>query len=41
MVAFWRGVFERNPDARFEAEKMIVSGDRAIVRWVYRKMREG
>jgi len=33
--------FARNPDARFEAEEMIVSGDRAVVRWVYRKMRNG
>jgi ketosteroid isomerase-like protein len=41
VVAFWREWFERNPDARFEAEEMIVSGDRAIVRWVYRKLRNG
>jgi len=39
VVEFWRGWFERNPDAHFEAEEMIVSGDRAVVRWVYRKMR--
>jgi len=41
VVAFWREWFARNPDARFEAEEMIVSGDRAVVRWVYRKMRNG
>ena len=41
VVAFWRTWFERNPDARFEAEEMIVSGDRAVVRWVYHKMRDG
>jgi len=41
VAAFWREWFERNPDARFEAEEMIVSGDRAVVRWVYRKMRNG
>ena len=41
VVAYWRGWFERNPDARFEAEEMIVSNDRAVVRWVYRKMRNG
>ena len=42
MVAeFWRGWFARNSDAKFEAEEMIVSGDRAVVRWVYRKMRNG
>lgn len=41
VVAFWQGWFARNPDARFEAEEIIVSGDRAIVRWVYRKTRNG
>jgi ketosteroid isomerase-like protein len=41
VVAFWRQWFARNPDARFEAEEIIVSGDRAVVRWVYRKIRNG
>ncbi len=41
VVAFWRGWFERNPDARFEAEDVIVSGDRAVVRWIYHKQRNG
>jgi len=41
VVAFWREWFARNSDAKFEAEEMIVSGDRAVVRWVYRKMRNG
>jgi ketosteroid isomerase-like protein len=41
VVAFWRAWFTRNADARFDAEEMIVSGDRAVVRWVYRKMRNG
>ena len=41
VVAYWREWFARNPDALFETEEMIVSGDRAIVRWVYRKMRNG
>ena|GEM_PF-650789 len=41
VVEFWRGWFARNPDAKFEAEEMIVCGDRAVVRWVYRKMRNG
>ncbi|HUD63988.1 MAG TPA: hypothetical protein VMQ17_05415 [Candidatus Sulfotelmatobacter sp.] len=31
----------RNPDARFEGEELIVSGNRAVVQWVYRKMRNG
>jgi ketosteroid isomerase-like protein len=38
---FWRGWFARNPDAHFDAEEIIVSGDRAVVRWVYRKVRNG
>ena len=41
VVAFWRAWFSRNLDAVFEAEDVIVSGDRAVVRWVYRKMRNG
>jgi ketosteroid isomerase-like protein len=41
VVEFWRGWFVRNPDARFDAEEMIVSGNRATVLWVYRKMRNG
>ena len=41
VVAFWRAWFERNADARFEAEDTIVAGDRVVVRWIYRKMRDG
>lgn len=41
VVAFWREWFMRNGDARFETEEMIVSGNRATVLWVYRKMRNG
>lgn len=41
VVEFWRGWFARNPDARFDAEEIIVSGNRAVVLWVYRKMRDG
>jgi len=41
VVEFWRGWFARNPDARFDAEEVIVSGNRATVLWVYRKMRNG
>jgi ketosteroid isomerase-like protein len=41
VVAFWREWFARNPDAQFEAEETIISGDRAVVRWIYRKMRNG
>ncbi len=41
VVGFWRDWFARNTDAVFEAEDVIVSGDRAVVRWVYRKPRNG
>jgi ketosteroid isomerase-like protein len=41
VLAFWRVWFTRNADANFEAEDVIVSGDRAVVRWVYRKLRNG
>lgn len=41
VVQFWRAWFQGNPDARFEAEDVIVSGNRATVLWVYRKMRNG
>jgi ketosteroid isomerase-like protein len=41
VVEFWRGWFTRNSDAVFEAEDVIVSGDRAVVRWIYRKPRNG
>ncbi len=39
VLAFWRAWFTRNADAVFEAEEVIICGDRAIVRWVYRKQR--
>ena len=41
VVEFWRGWFAHNSDAHFDAEEMFVSGDRAVVLWVYRKMRNG
>jgi ketosteroid isomerase-like protein len=41
VAAFWEKWFVSNPDARFEAEEVIVSGDRCTVRWIYRKMRDG
>jgi ketosteroid isomerase-like protein len=39
VLEFWRAWFARNSDARFEAEDVIVSGNRAIVLWVYHKLR--
>jgi ketosteroid isomerase-like protein len=41
VLDFWRGWFARNSDAHFDAEETIVSGNRAVVLWVYRKMRNG
>jgi len=41
VAAFWRDWFGRNGDAVFEAEDVIVTGDRAVVRWIYRKTRNG
>ena len=41
VVAFWRGWFTSNPDANFEAEEVIVSGNRAVALWNYHKMCNG
>ena len=41
VVDYWRAWFARNTGAQFDAEEMFVSGNRAVVRWVYRKMRNG
>jgi len=41
VTAFWEKWFAGNADAKFEAEEVIVSGDRCTVRWVYRKLRDG
>ncbi|MGC1649384.1 MAG: nuclear transport factor 2 family protein [Candidatus Sulfotelmatobacter sp.] len=41
VVDFWRGWFARNADAHFDAEETIVSGNRAVVLWIYHKMRNG
>jgi len=41
VVQFWRDWFSRNSGSTFEAEDMIVCGDRAVVCWIYRKLRNG
>ena len=41
VAAFWDKWFAGNPDAKFEAEEVIVAGDHCTVRWIYRKMRDG
>ncbi len=41
VLAFWEKWFANNAGARFEAEELIVAGDRCTVRWIYRKTRDG
>jgi ketosteroid isomerase-like protein len=41
VLKFWQGWFANNPDGRFEAEEEFGAGDRHVVRWIYRKMRDG
>lgn len=41
VAAFWEKWLVANADAKFEAEEVIVAGDRCTVRWIYRKMRDG
>jgi ketosteroid isomerase-like protein len=36
-----RGSTRESADAKFEAKDVIVSGDRAVVLWAYRKLRNG
>jgi ketosteroid isomerase-like protein len=38
---FWRQFFTRSPSARFEAEEVFAAGDRCVVRWVYRWVKDG
>jgi ketosteroid isomerase-like protein len=39
--AFWEKFFAANPDAFFEAEEIFAAGDRCVVRWIYRKIKDG
>jgi ketosteroid isomerase-like protein len=41
VLAFWERWLRNNPDARFDVEETIAAGDRVVVRWIYRKMRDG
>ena len=41
VVEYWRAWFARNAGAVFEAEDVIVCDDRAVVRWIYRKVHDG
>jgi ketosteroid isomerase-like protein len=38
---FWLRWFAWNPGARFDTEEMFAVDDRCVVRWVYRKTRDG
>ncbi|WP_028522460.1 nuclear transport factor 2 family protein [Runella limosa] len=39
--AYWTKFFTNNPDAVFEAEDIFASSDRCVVRWIYRKTKDG
>src|SRR5690606_16034480 len=39
--AYWEKFFAANPDAFFEAEEIFATGDRCVVRWIYRKTKQG
>ena len=39
--AVWQEFFARSPQARFETEEMFAAGDRCVVRWIYRWVKEG
>jgi ketosteroid isomerase-like protein len=41
VTAFWEKWFAANPGARFDQEEIIVAGEKCVVRWVYRKTRDG
>jgi ketosteroid isomerase-like protein len=41
VLDFWRGWFAKNAEAAFDAEDIIVCDNRAVVRWIYRKVRNG
>jgi len=41
VTEYWRAWFARNADSSFEAEDVIVADDRAVVCWIYRKVRNG
>ncbi|MES2238985.1 MAG: nuclear transport factor 2 family protein [Bacteroidota bacterium] len=38
---FWEKFFTNSPDAFFEAEEVFATGNRCVVRWIYRKTKEG
>ena len=38
---YWQKFFTNNPDAIFEAEEVFATGDHCVVRWIYRKTKDG
>jgi ketosteroid isomerase-like protein len=36
-----RTFYLANPDALFEEEEIVAAGDRVVVRWTYRKQKDG
>ncbi len=38
---FWQRFFTNSPDAYFEAEEIFATDNRCVVRWVYRKIKDG
>ena len=41
VAAYWERWFVNNADAKFEAEDVVVAGNRCTVQWIYRKTRDG
>lgn len=41
VAAFWERWLAANAGATFEAEDVVVAGDRCTVQWIYRKLRNG
>jgi len=41
MRAFWEKFFVANPDAFFETEDIFATDHRCVVRWIYRKTKDG
>jgi steroid delta-isomerase-like uncharacterized protein len=39
--AYWQRFFNANPDACFEVEEIFACDERCVVRWIYRKTKEG
>ena len=37
---FWEAFYQRSPHARFDTEEIFASGDRCVVRWVYKWIRD-